>query len=658
MDKDKQLILTDLQDKFKASVESETWKTFITNATNDFEFKEGIQWSTSEIAELAKRGQPATVENEIKPVVDRINGFYTQQKTRIIYKGRNAGKDEESADRLSALALHIQQQTGYEFEEGEMFEDGQGCGFGVIEAFIEYGRDLTPNIKLKAENCLNIFPDPNSKNYNWNEDAEYICRAKWLSFGKAKQLYPKYKDDIEGYINNNPVSNDSQTMERNHLIDIRLKRIRIVEVWYKEWVMRRFAVSADLGGVVEITDWKAKQISELKRLPDVKFHDSVESKIKIGMFCGDVLLEDKDSPYEHTLFPFIPYFVSRRKNGEPYSVVRMLKDQNMEINKRRSKALHLLNTNQVIFEEGGVRDEDELRTEVAKPDGIIKYRKGFKFEIIKNIELAASQLNLQAESKSSIARVSGIPELRSSEVRSGIGKQREQMRDDVGLASIFGNLRRTRLMIGNIILELIKQFYTEEKAFSVLDDMNQAKQFTLSMDEINAIKENSYDVIIEEAPNTTTIQEEQFAYLAELVKGLPIPANVGIALLPIFIRLSQLKNKEEVIKLIEQLQQVPPERPKTSLSLVWAELYPEEKAVFAQMMGLDELAQFEMQAQRPPKQETSKPNPEVELASAQMNMDMEQQKHGLKMQHEHEKHIMNMSHKQDEKVMAGMGDRQ
>lgn len=649
---EKQTLLTDLQDKFKACVESETWRTFITNGTNDFEFREGIQWSTAEIADLKKRGQPATVENEIKPIVDRINGFYTQQKTRIIYKGRNLGKDEKSADVLSALALHVQQQTGYEFEEGEMFDDGQSCGFGVMEVSAEYGNDLSPEIKFKAENCLNIFPDPNSKNYNWNEDAEYICRAKWVSFNRAKQLYPEYKNEIEAYINTNPVVNDSQTMERNHLIDIRLKRIRLIEVWYKEWVKRKFAVGVGIGGVVEITGWKAKQISELKKISDIKFHDKVEAKIKMGLFCGDVLLEDKDSPYEHNLFPFIPYFVSRRKNGEPYSVVRMLKDQNMEINKRRSKALHLLNTNQIVFEEGGVRDEDELKTEAAKPDGIIKYRKGFKFEILKNIELAASQLNLQSESKSSIARVSGIPELRSSEVRSGIGKQREQMRDDVGLASIFGNLRRTRLLIGNIMLELIRQFYTEQKVFSVLDDMNQTKEFMLSLDNINSIRDNSYDVIIEEAPNTTTIQEEQFAYLAELVKGLPMPANVGIALLPIFIRLSQVKNKEEIIKLIEQLQQIPPERPKTSLSLVWSELYPEEKAVFAQMMGMDDLAQFEMQAQPPPKQEVNKPNPEIELANAQIGMEMESQKHNLKMKHEHEKHIMNMGHKQDEQMLA------
>lgn len=656
--KDKEL-LTSLQDKFKASVEHETWKSFSTNATNDFEFLEGIQWSNDELSALRDRGQPTTVENEIKPIIDRIKGQYKTQKTRIIFKGRNIGKDESHADILSALALHVQQQTGYEFEEGDMFDDGQGCGFGALEAFITFEDDLTPKINLKSENCLNIFPDPNSKNYDWNEDAEYICRAKWVSYEKAKLLYSDYKEEIEGFINSNPISNNSQQMEKNHLIDTRLKRIRLVEVWYKTWKRRKFAVSNLLGGVAEVSKFSKAQIKEIEAQdPNIKYHEKIEPQIRVGIFCGETLLEDKDSPYEHNLFPFVPFFVFRRKNGEPFSTVRMLKDPQMEINKRRSKALHLLNTNQVVYEEGAVRDDDELKREVAKPDGVIKRRKGFELEIVKNVELASSQLNLQMESKNSIARISGVSDeamARHSEIRSGIGLQRKQMMTSIIMTPIFDNLRRTRLIIGKLIFELIRQYYTEEKIFTIIDDMNQSKEYALNMQQITAFKEREYDIIIEEAPDTTTIQEEQFAYLSELVKGLPIPPNVSMALLPIFIRLSQLKNKEEVIQMLEQLQQAPPEKPKTSLSLQWNELYPEEKAAFAQMMGMDELAQFEMQAQRDPvsitkskteiqKAQMNKTDPEIEMAIKMSEMEMKGEEHQQKMTQNKQSHNQKMEH--------------
>lgn len=633
-------LVSDLKDKFKASVEHEVWKSFIKNATTDFEFLEGIQWTSTEISALQERGQPATVENEIKPIIDRIKGQYVSQKTRILFKGRNLGADEQHNDTLTALALHIQQQTGYEFEESDMFDDGQACGMGVIESFITYEPDMTPKINFRAENALNIFPDPNSKRYNWNEDAEYICRAKWVSYNEAKELYPDYKEEINSFINSNPVTNDSQTMEKNHLIDERLKRIRIVEVWYKNWSNRKIAIGNF--GVKDVTGFRSKESSELKKLyPDVKFHLQPEVKIKVGILVGDCIVEDKDSPYEHNMFPFIPYFVNRRKNGEPYSTVRLLKDPQMEINKRRSKALHLLNTNQAVFEEGSVKDDYELKQEMAKPDGLLKYRKGFKFEINKNIDLAATQIQLQSESKSSIARISGISDesmARHSEIRSGIGLQRKQLMTNIIMLPMFANLRRTRLIIGKHIFELIKQFYNEEKVFSVLDDMNKAKEYALTMDSIASIKEKIYDVIVEEAPDTTTIQEEQLTYLSEFIKGIGLPPNVGVALLPIFFRLSQLKNKDEIIKMLEALQQIPPEKPKMSLSLAWDKLYPEEKASFAQQMGWEDLAQFEMQMQRPPSQEVGKADPEMELNKAQMDLELKQAEHGMKMDMEREKH--------------------
>jgi len=642
---DSKTTLTSLLDKFKASVEHETWRNFNKNATNDFEFREGIQWSNTEIEELKRRGQPATVENEIHPIVERIRGQYASRKTRIIFKGRNVSSDESRADTLSALALHAQQQTGYEFEEADMFDDGQICGFGVLEAFITFEKDLSPKINLKAENPLNIFPDPNSKKYDWNEDADYICRAKWLSYNEALKRYPKYKSEMEGFINSNPVVNDSQTMEKNHLIDQRLKRIRIVEVWYKDWVQTRFAIAGGFG-VKDITNIKRNELSELKRnFPDLRFHETTEPKMRVGIFCGETLLEDKASPYEHNLFPFVPYFVYRRKNGEPYSYVRLLKDSSMEINKRRSKALHLLNTNQAVFEEGAVADDFELKQEMAKPDGLIKYRKGFKFEINKNIDIAVSQVNLQSESKASIARISGVSDeamARHSEVRSGIGLQRKQQMTGIIVSPIFSNLRRSRLMIGKLIYELIKQHYTEEKVYNVIDNLGKAKEVTLDAQTIQAIKEGIFDIIIEEAPDVTTIQEEQFMYLAELIKGLGIPPNIGIALLPIMLQLSNLKNKEEIIPMVEKLQQIPPEKPKTSLSLTWSELYPEEKAMFAQLMGLDQLAEFEMQMQREPKQLANKQNPDIEMAKTSADLNMKDEAHKMKMQHGYEAHQMKM----------------
>ena len=69
-------------------------------------------------------------------------------------------------------------------------------------------------------------------------------------------------------------------------------------------------------------------------------------------------------------------------------LVRQIIDPQKEINKRRSKALHLLNVNQVIFDEGAVKDKQATAIEMSRPDGMIEKRKGYEFIIDKNTDLS------------------------------------------------------------------------------------------------------------------------------------------------------------------------------------------------------------------------------------------------------------------------------
>ena len=75
-------------------------------------------------------------------------------------------------------------------------------------------------------------------------------------------------------------------------------------------------------------------------------------------------------------------------------MVRGLISLQDEINKRRSKAMHLLNVHQVVAEQGAVPDVDKARREVAKPDGYVEVMPGLKFEIQQTTDLAAGQFQL------------------------------------------------------------------------------------------------------------------------------------------------------------------------------------------------------------------------------------------------------------------------
>src|SRR4029079_19685322 len=119
----------------------------------------------------------------------------------------------------------------------------------------------------------------------------------------------------------------------------------------------------------------------------------------LGIYCGGLLIHHDRFQDQDGMFPFIPYFGDRKKSGEPFGPVRNLVSINKEINKRRSKALNLLSTNQAIVEQNAVEDWAEFALEKAKADCIMKVRKRDSVELIKNQDMGQSQMAMRAESK-------------------------------------------------------------------------------------------------------------------------------------------------------------------------------------------------------------------------------------------------------------------
>lgn len=78
------------------------------------------------------------------------------------------------------------------------------------------------------------------------------------------------------------------------------------------------------------------------------------------------------------------------------------------MNKRRSKALFILSTNQVVADDDAVDDWDEVAEEVARPDGIIRAKKGSRFEIRNVVQLAEEHVNLMQQDRQFIESTGGV----------------------------------------------------------------------------------------------------------------------------------------------------------------------------------------------------------------------------------------------------------
>ena len=110
------------------------------------------------------------------------------------------------------------------------------------------------------------------------------------------------------------------------------------------------------------------------------------------------------------------------------------------------------------------------------------------------------------------------------------------------------------------------------------------------------------------------------------------------------IQLSDLKNKDEVIKEIEAMTGPPPPDPKLTVALQWSELDPMEKATFAEKMGMNELAMYEAQSGGEPAHITKTKS---DMAKEMMKSKNDTQKSEMGMA----KSMMDMSHKRESHVM-------
>ena len=628
-------------------------KSWEANAIKCYQYKQGDQWTAAEKAVLKERGQPDTVNNQVRVTIDRLVGQFVKQRTRIGFRGRNP-QDDPSAQALTDVFLFIKQNNQMEYEEREMAEDGFTGGIGVEEVYVEFNEMYEPDIIVRHEDALNIFPDPESRRYNWNEDARFICRQKWMDVEEVKERYPEMAGKVSAAASSGQADGllgRTDALQGKVYFDDKRERMRLVDCWYRVNTMTRLLFYQ--GQLVETASIGKREAARMQK-DGAQPADRMNSTIHMGTFSAGLLFEHKETDRKY--YPFVPYYANRMKSGEPYAPILTALPLQDAINKRESKAIHLLSTNQAIFQTNSVADKAELAAEKAKPDGLIEVRNLEQFQLHNNVELAVTQYNMHNDAKMAFRQVVGVnPEAlgEKSEVRSGVGIARKQSMTDLIVLPLFDNFRRTRVILAKVILELIQKYYTQEKVFSITDDLGKARVIAINSADpatgevMNPIKQGVYDVVVEEMPDVTTIQEEQ---LQILTQSLPQMLPFGVGWAKILFQMSDLRNKEELIKQIDAMSQPPPPDPTFSVALSWTEMTATERAAFAAKLGMPELAQAEMQEQPQPahlvKAQSDQQREQQKAQGDQVKMVMDVEKGKADLSNQREKHAMDMQKQQ------------
>ena len=519
-------------------------------------YYDSAQWTEAERSKLAAQKQAATVINRIKPKMDGLMGMESANRTTAKAQPRTP-KHAAGATAATEAVRYCLQDNFYNELRSETWENLTIEGTGGVEVIAEE-MDDSDEIRITINNIMwdRIIYDPHSRRKDFS-DARYLGQVVWMDYDEAVALYPAAADVLETMqAGNNTYEDKPRWMDNNR------RRVKIVELYYYKSDGEVWYACFTRGG------WcKAPKIS-----PYVN--------------------EEKETewPYE-----FGSLFVTTE--GVRYGAAFQYLDVQDEINKRRSKALHLMSVRQTFGTAGAVADVDKARAEMAKPDGHVEFAYGElnkDFGVLPTGDMAAAQFNLLTEAKMEIDAVGYNAAASGKDTRaiSGVALRQRTQASQTELAPMFNVLKHLDIRVYRKVWNRIKQYWSAEKWIRVTDDENNLKfvglnkpvtkgesliqqaqqggatpevlqqlavriQTDPTMKQIvsteNDIAQLDVDIVMDDAPDTVTQEVEDFQAMAEMVKsGFPLPPEAVIMASP-------LSNKDKILKMMKEQPQIPPE---------------------------------------------------------------------------------------------------
>ncbi len=572
----------------------------------DADFVDGDQWSEQDAKALRDRGQAPLKFNKTATFTRWITG--TERRTRIESKVLPRENDDVQAALIKTKLLKFTADINKSARHrSKAFQDAIQVGVGWLEDGARSDPEDEP-LFSRSESWRNIWWDALSREDDLS-DARYLFREKWVDLDVAVSMFPERRRALELAAESHELFAEEEHDEHfrtalywrddetgkaratAQLVDVsfhigqRRRRVRLIECWYRvpmrTEILRTFADRQTPPEVIGlIQDQNGQNFDRDNplhaRLITQGFaatFDAIKLQVRVAIFTMRHLLQDMKSPYKHNRFPFTPIWAYRRdRDGMPYGVVRNMRDPQDDLNKRRSKALFILSTRGLIADIDAFDDWDEVEEELARPDYILKKKRGRDVEINTDNTLAEQHLRLMEQDERFLESSSGVTEENLGESTNAISGRAILARTNQGTlvtASLFDNLRWATQHQGEIRLSLIEQFMTEPKVVRVTNDEGAFSflrvNFPTRNDDGSVTVENDIqgrqaDFIVDAQDFRETVRLAMFEQMMGMIERLD--PEVSLKLLDLVFDLSDSPTKDVWVKRIRAINgQVDPEDP-------------------------------------------------------------------------------------------------
>lgn len=624
---------------------------FVQKAEKCDAFFRGDQWDKADKALLENQRRPALTINKILSTISNVLGEQIYNRAETSFRPRS-GSPSEVADILTKVFKQISDNNQLDWKRSDMFADGIITSRGFLDVRIGYGDSMQGEVVIDNLNPKNVIIDPDGEEYDpdsWGE----VFTTKWVTADDIAVLYNK--EDAE-YLRNReqsffPYGYDSIQAYRDRFGDrfnpmyngdydnsSVMRNIRLIERQYRMLDRQKHFVDPSTGDMRPIPDdFDRNKIAFMRQQFGLEVTTKLVRRIRWTVIADNVRLHDDWSPYKHfTVVPYFPYF----RRGTTLGLVENLLGPQELLNKVSSQELHVINTtansgwkvksgtltNMTVEELEQKGAQTGLVVEVNEIDGIEKIQPN-------QVPTGLDRITYKAEEH--IKTISGVSDSMQGFDREDVAAKAIQAKRQAGstnLAKPLDSLTRTDHILARNILDLVQQFYTEERIMTITHDEATGETETFTVNQVtpagqivNDLTLGEYDVVVSSVPRRETLEDSQFEQAVALREmGVMIPDSV-------LIDASRLVNKKDVIRAMEGDKNSPEaqeaaelQRRAQAAEVAKAEGEAAQKAADAQLKGAktqETIVKAQVLANTPP-DAPQQGNPELEVAKAQHEADL------------------------------------
>lgn len=526
------------------------------------DYVDGKQFTQAEEAALRKRKQPITPENLIRPKIDALTGLERQGRVDPKAYARVPSR-ENDADAATDALRYVEEDQDLDIKKSRVFDNMLVEGYGGVEVTVRKLKSGIIDPYVIRISWDRLYRDPHSSEADFS-DASYTGYITWMDLSAAELKWPDKKAVLDATVSRgtSPSFDSKEDKPRwASWYDEKRKRIRVNTHYHLE------------GGV-----WNRCVFTLAGELEES---------------APSMFLDEEGRPEN----PLILQAAYIDRDNDPYGIVRDMIPLQDEVNKRRSKFLHLVNNSKLRVSPAVGQDKELIRKEYAKPDAVIIGEVG-EVEELGNATKESGQFELLQDTRATLkgnvgpnAYLAG----KAGDNQSGRAVLAQQQAGMTEITPLLDNLRHFTLRMYRQIWNRIRQFWNEERWIRVTDDetnvrfvglntqpeidpqtaqmaMMQVQQMVQSgqldpetaqqyAQQIqqkaqvgNHIAELDVDIDIEEVNETPTLQAEQFDALMQLVGtgvfGMPVPPEIA----ELIVAASNFREKQKLFDIVEKMK--------------------------------------------------------------------------------------------------------